>query len=112
MLRRLAFFEGAIKPGRDADFDLYVNQKLVPLWTKFPGALRVEVMREIEAEDGSHRYPMVLAVTYHDRAAIERALASPVRSESREVTRGLHQYFDGRIFHVIYDLGDHATGES
>ena len=110
MLKRFAFFEGAIRPGCEAAFDAYVNERLVPLWTRFPGATRVEILRESEAEEGSHRYPMALAVTYPDRAAMERALASPVRSESREVTKGLHDYFDGRIFHVVYDLADHPAG--
>lgn len=108
MFKRLAFFEGAIRPGCEAGFDAYVKQRLVPLWTRFPRALRVEVLREVEAEDGSHRYPMVLCIAYPDRKAIEDALASPVRSESREVTKGLFEFFDGRIFHVVYEVGDHA----
>ena len=111
MLKRLAFFEGAIRPGREAAFDAYVNQRLVPLWTRFPRALKVEVLREAEAEDGSHRYPMVLCTTYPDRAAIDEALASPVRYESREVTKGLFEFFEGRIFHVIYKVDDHAPNQ-
>jgi hypothetical protein len=47
MFKRLAFFEGAIRPGREAAFDAYVNERLVPLWTRFPKALRVEVLREV-----------------------------------------------------------------
>ncbi len=108
MFKRLAFFEGAIRSGREAAFDAYVNERLVPLWTRFPKALRVEVLREVEAEDGSHRYPMVLSIAYPDRGAIAEALASPVRSESREVTKGLLEFFEGRIFHVVYEVGDHA----
>ena len=107
MMKRLAFFEGAIRPGRAAEFDAYVTDRLVPLWTQFPGAARVEVLREVEAEDGSHRYPMVLEITYPNRAAIENALASPVRAQSREVTKGLLEFFDGRIFHVVYRLAAH-----
>ena len=102
MIKRFAFFEGAIKPGCETAFDAYVNEKLVPLWTRFPGALRVEVLREVEAEDGSHRYPMALATTYPDKAAIATALASPVRYESREVisptTRRREEVFVQCIF--------------
>jgi len=108
MLKRHAFFEGAILPGCERAFEAYVNEKLVPLWTKFPGALNVEVLREVEAEDGSHRYPMVLAITYPDLPAIANALASPVRMQSREATRGLNEFFEGRIFHVVYRFEDHA----
>ena len=107
MFKRHAFFEGAIRQGCEAAFDAYVNDKLVPLWSKFPKALKVEVLREVEAEEGSHRYPMVLAITYPDLTAIAEALASPVRMESREVTKGLYDYFEGRIFHVVYECVDH-----
>jgi len=108
MLKRHAFFEGAIRPGCETAFEAYVNEMLVPLWTRFPGALNVEVLREVEAEDGSHRYPMVLAITYPDLPAIAKALASPIRLESREVTKGLNEFFEGRIFHVVYRFEDHA----
>lgn len=108
MFKRLALFEGAIRSGREAEFDAYVNDRLAPLWRRFPNALRVEVLREVEAEDGSHRYPMVLEIAYPDRAAIAEALASPVRAESREVTQGLFEFFAGRIFHVVYELEDHV----
>ena len=109
MLKRLAFFEGAIKPGCEAAFDAYVNERLIPLWTRFPGALGVEILREVEADDGAHRYPMVLAVGYPDAAAIAVALDSPVRTESREVTKGLSEFFEGRIFHVVFGLATHRT---
>jgi hypothetical protein len=108
MFRRLAFFEGSIAHGREADFDAYINERLVPLWTRFPGAIAVETLREVEAEDGAHRYPLILHITYRSRTAIEEALASDVRLESREVTKGLLAMFEGRVFHVVYALESHA----
>jgi len=109
MYKRLAFFEGAIAHGREAEFDAYIKDRLVPLWTQFPGATRVETLREVEAEDGSHRYPLVLQTTYPTRGAIEKALASKVRLESREMTKGLLAMFEGRVFHVVYELNDYAA---
>lgn len=108
MFKRVAFFEGSIAVGREAEFDAYVNSRLVPLWKQFPGALSVETLREVEAEDGSHRYPLVLQITYPTRAAIEEALASKVRLESREVTKGLFAMFEGRVFHVVYGARDQS----
>ena len=109
MFKRLAFFEGAIAHSREAEFDAYVRERLVPLWTQFPGAIRVEILREVEAEDGAHRYPLVLQTTYATRGAIEEALASKVRLEGREMTKGLLAMFEGRVFHVVYALDDHAA---
>ena len=109
MFKRIAFFEGFIAQGREVEFDEYINERLVPLWTQFPGATRVEILREVEAEDGSHRYPLVLQTTYPDREAMENALASRVRFESREMTKGLLAMFLGRVFHVVYELKDFVT---
>lgn len=109
MFRRLAFFEGRILPGCEAAFDAYIVEQLVPLWTQFPTATVVEILREVEAEDGSHRYPLVLQLTYPSREGIDEALASPVRYESREVTKGLLKMFEGRVFHVIYKLSSYPT---
>ncbi|HKN26845.1 MAG TPA: hypothetical protein VJY34_02765 [Roseiarcus sp.] len=97
MFKRLAFFEGVVRSGREAEFDAYVNDKLLPLWRRFPNAVRVEVLREVAPEDGSHRYPMVLEIVYPDRAAIAEALASRMRAESREATKRLFEF---------YELGD------
>ena len=61
-------------------------------------------MREVEADDGAARYPLVLLITYPSRAALDEALASPLRAQSREVTRGPDAFFEGRIFHAIYQI--------
>jgi hypothetical protein len=103
MLIRLAFFEGHIRSGREADFDRYVRETLLPIWRQTPNALRVEVLREVEADDGAHRFPMILQIAYPDRRALDEALASPVRARGREATRGLNEFFDGRIFHAVYE---------
>jgi hypothetical protein len=104
MVIRCAFFEGKIHSGREAEFDTFVQERLVPLWTRFPGALKVRILREIEAEDGSHRFPMILQTTYPSHEAIGIALRSPERFASRDLTKVLLQMFEGRVFHVIYDL--------
>ena len=102
MFVRCAFFEGRIKSGQEAAFFRFVEQRLLPLWRQFPHVTRVEILREVEAEEGAHRYPMVLQTVYPSRQAIADALNSPVRTESRALTQDLLLMFDGRIFHTIY----------
>lgn len=46
MYIRCAFFEGRVKPGCDDAFASFVKNRLVPLWTKFPGAAEVRVLRQ------------------------------------------------------------------
>ncbi len=103
MLTRLAFFEGEVRPGRAVDFDRYVRETLAPIWRRTPRALSVEIMFEAEADEGARRFPLVLRIAYPDREALDEALASPVRALGRDATRGLSEFFDGRIFHAVFE---------
>jgi hypothetical protein len=109
MFKRYAFFEGRILPGREGEFEAFVTTRLVPLWTRFPTATKVEILREVDADPGAPPYPMVLALTYPSLEGIEEALASPVRQESRETTKELLAMFEGRVFHTVFRLEAHAT---
>jgi hypothetical protein len=106
MYVRCAFFEGKVQDGCEKQFADFVREKLVPLWTKFPGAVEVRVLRQIEADTPAPHYAMVLAIKYPTRAAIEEAMQSDVRAKSRAVTGELVKMFDGRIFHTVFEA-DH-----
>lgn len=108
MYIRCAFFRGRAKPGREAEFTSYVREKLVPLWTRFPGAEEVRVLRQEEADVAEPHFEMVLQVHYPSREAIEAALASDVRHQSREVTKGLLEMYEGDIFHSVFRTDDYA----
>ena len=102
MFIRCAFFNGQVKPGFEAQFTAYVRDRLVPLWTQFPGAEEVRVLRQLETDDERQQHAMVLAIRYPSQAAIDAALASAVRFESREVTKGLLEMFEGSVFHTVF----------
>ena len=106
MFIRCAFFRGQVKPGFETAFTDYVHQKLVPLWTRFPGATEVRVLRQVECDVSDPRLEMVLSIRYPSREAVEAALASDVRYESREVSKGLLEMFDGSVFHTVFDAGE------
>lgn len=106
MYIRYAFFEGHVKPGKDAEFTSFVRDRLVPLWTTFPGAREVRVLRQTDSDTEQPHYAMVLAIRYPDLAAIELAMKSGVRQKSREETQDLVKLFDGRIFHTVFAV-DH-----
>ena len=108
MYIRCAFFEGRVKPGCENAFAAFVKDRLVPLWTKFPGADEVRVLRQKESDTAEPHYAMVLSIRYPSLAAIEEALKSDVRQKSREETAELVKMFEGRIFHTVFE-GPHAT---
>lgn len=108
MFIRCAFFQGNVKPGMEEAFNRYIREKLVPLWTRFPGAQEVRVLRQVESDVANPHFGMVLSVRYPSRESIEIALASAVRLESREVSKDLIAMFDGTVFHTVFSADEYA----
>lgn len=109
MYIRCAFFRGQVKPGQHENFTCFVRDKLVPLWTQFPGAEEVRVLRQVESDAQDPHFEMVLAIRYRSRAALESALASDARAHSREATQELVKMFDGSIFHTLFDAAEYPV---
>ena len=108
MFIRCAFFQGKVKPGSEQAFNNYIRKELVPLWTRFPGAQEVRVLRQVESDVADPHFGMVLSVRYPTRESIEIALASEVRLQSREVSKDLIAMFDGNVFHTVFSADEYA----
>lgn len=107
MITRFALFEGAVKPGQTDAFRAAVLDRLVPLWKQFPGNTDVRVMFSDDRDEGAPEFPLILAITYPDAAAMEGALDSPFRAQSRDVTGEIvAEHFDGRIHHHVTQLNE------
>jgi len=107
MITRYALFEGSVKEGHTMDFRNFVNEKLVPVWKQFAGAQEVRVMFGEERDEGAPEFPLILAITYPDRAAMTRALSSDAREVSKNITGELvDQFFSGRIHHHVTEAQD------
>ncbi len=105
MITRFALFEGSVKAGQTQAFRDAVLDRLVPLWTQFPGNSDVRVMFGEERDPGAPEFPLILAISYPDRTAMDKALDSPARFKSKEVTGEIvDAYFDGRIHHHVTEL--------
>jgi antibiotic biosynthesis monooxygenase (ABM) superfamily enzyme len=109
MFIRCAFFEGRVKPGCEDAFAAFVETRLVPLWTKFPGATEVRVLRQQSSDTDEPHYAMVLAIAYPTLSDIEEAMKSGVRNQSREETKDLVKLFEGRIFHTVFDAAHNVS---
>jgi hypothetical protein len=108
MFIRCAFFQGKVKSGMEQAFNNYIRKELVPLWTRFPGAQEVRVLRQVESDVADPHFGMVLSVRYPTRESIEIALASEVRLQSREVSKDLIAMFDGNVFHTVFSADEYA----
>lgn len=110
MIIRYAFFEGEIHHGQEQAFRQFVKERLVPLWTKFPGAEEVRVLDGSERDEGAPAYAMALAIRYPDMTACNKALQSDVRRQSREVTGELLKMFTGRVHHHVFEAQEYPLG--
>lgn len=110
MITRYALFEGSVKDGHTDDFRAAVKDQLVPLWRQFSGAQEVRVMFSEERDEGAPEFPLILAISYPDRAAMEQALQTPARAQSREVTGQIvEKYFKGRIHHHVTEANAYSV---
>lgn len=109
MITRYALFEGKVHDGQTAAFRDAILTEVLPKWKAFPGALAVRVSFAESRDDGAPEYPLILAISYPDLAAVDHALASPVRAESRAATEAvLARFFTGRIHHHVTTAHDHV----
>ena len=108
MIVRYALFEGEIHSGCERAFRQFVEERLVPLWTSFPGAEKISVHFGTARDDGAPPYAMALAIRYPDIESCDRALQSDARFRSREVTRELLTMFTGKVHHHVFECRDYA----
>ena len=101
MLTRTAIFEGRIKPGCEERFFTHIREVLAPLWERFPHALNVRWLRARQLDPEAPPIVMIQQIDYPSRAALEEALASPIRQQARAVTLELMELFEGRFYHIV-----------
>ena len=102
MITRFALFEGTIADGQVEAFRAAVRTRLVPLWSQFPGATDIQVSFGLSRDSGAPEFPLVLAISYPDEAAMSAALESDARHQSKDVTGEIvAAFFDGRIHHHV-----------
>ncbi|MEM9031411.1 MAG: hypothetical protein AAGB18_02100 [Pseudomonadota bacterium] len=102
MITRFALFEGSVKTGKETAFRNAVIERLVPLWTQFPGHTDVRVMFGDARDEGAPEFPLILAISYPDKEVMEAALDSPARHRSKDVTGEIvAEFFVGRIHHHV-----------
>jgi hypothetical protein len=110
MITRFALFEGQVNSGETEAFRAAVLAEVLPHWKAFPGVLAVRVCFANERDEGAPELPLVLAISYPDREAVDVALASPERASAKAATESvLARFFSGRIHHHITEAHDHVS---
>jgi hypothetical protein len=113
MITRFALFEGQINPGQVDAFRQAVLKDVLPHWKSFPGVLAVRVCFSNECDEGAPEMPLILAISYPDRVAVDVALASPERALAKAATEAvLERFFRGRVYHHITEANDHLVSRA
>ncbi len=108
MMTRFALFEGHVKPDESEAFRAAILAEVLPHWKAFPGVLAVRVCFANERDEGAPEIPLILAISYPDRAAVDVALASPQRALAKAATEAiLDRFFRGRVHHHITEAHEH-----
>lgn len=109
MFIRCAFFKGKVKDGYQEKFDHYIDTVLMDTWRAFPGAREVRVLRELESDNPEIPLELVISIKFDSLDAIEYALNSPERNDSREKSKQLIDMFDGDVFHTVFKADQLTT---
>jgi len=105
VITRYAVFSGELRTGKESQMRAYVNNVLTPLWRQFTGAHEVRVLFQVEQDPEGPTIPLVLAISYANKVAMQRALESPARYKSRDLPPDFYkQYFESiNLFHYVMD---------
>ncbi|MBN8817237.1 MAG: hypothetical protein J0I80_00795 [Sphingomonas sp.] len=105
MITRTAIFEGRFSGDNEARFFAGVEERLAPLWRKFPHAVDVRWFRMDTADADARPIVMIQQIDYPSHEALAEAVASPIRDQSRAVTLDLMTLLDGSFYHFISEGG-------
>ncbi len=105
MITRYAMFGGTVKEGKEAEMRAWVSENLTPLWRKFACAEEVRVLYGIDQDPDGPVIPLILAITYADRAAMEIGVNSPARHAAKARLPELYEQFYDKVdlWHYLMD---------
>ena len=106
MITRTAIFEGRIREGYEERFFAEIKSRLAPLWRRFPHASNIRLLRVAVLDADAAPIVMIQQIDYPSMAALDEAMASPIRAEARAATLALMEMFEGRFYHVLSDAND------
>jgi len=105
MITRYAIFGGKVKPGKDNEMRAWVTEHLTPLWRRFACAEEVRVLYGVEQDANGPTIPLILAITYANKEAMEKGISSPARYEARDLLPELYERFYDKVelWHYVMD---------
>jgi len=104
MFVRSGYLIGDVSPEHKAGFDAKLTGDLLPRIKALPGVRSARILFSKTFEDGAPNIYAVFDITYENRAAMERALASPERTAIRASFAEILPHFTGVVTHINSDV--------
>lgn len=104
MLVRHAFFEGTVAPEDQARFESIVRERIAPGMQRFPRIRRLVYHWGREFEDDDRRFHLVIEHAYDSMQDMAAAITSAPRREIQEPLEEMLALFDGKVFHVNFEM--------
>ena len=102
MYTRSAIFEGSILPGKEAEFEQAVTERLLPAWRQMLHAQDVRLYWPERQDDDTPQIFLVQEIDYPSLEAIDEALSSSRRETAAEAHKSVMHLYEGRHYHFVY----------
>jgi uncharacterized protein (TIGR02118 family) len=104
MIIRSAILEGTVAESEQARFDVHMREAVVPAIATYPGIRKVALRRLAEKDEAAPAIYMIFDLYFDSIEAMNAALASETRQAVRErISEGMST-FQGRVYHVVFDV--------
>ena len=104
MYLRCAHFEGYVAATDQARFESVVREQIVPQMLRFPRIRSLRLLWGREQETSDRSIYFVVEHGYDSLEDIQVAITSDVRAGMQSAIDELVSLFDGRIYHVNYEI--------
>ncbi len=106
MIVRCAYFEGHVEASDSARFEALICEQIVPTIASYPRIRNLRVLWGREYELDERSIYLLIEHTYDSLDDLNCALASDVRRLMLPTLAAVQQLFDGRIYHVNYEVDE------
>ncbi|SFJ59237.1 EthD family reductase [Aerobium aerolatum] len=104
MIIRSALLEGTVAVASQPEFDRHMRETVVREIMTYPGIRRVVLRKLVQADEGANAAYMQFDLYFDSIAAMDEALASPVRQAVQTRIKAGMGPFSGRVTHVVSEV--------
>jgi hypothetical protein len=111
MIVRYGFYEGQVRPDRQAEFDTHFRDVVIPGLARMPGILSVRLLRGIASGSIQPRFHHVIELTCRDEDALVEAMLSEQRRALQTGPWEMMDFYQGATPHANFTVAMTLEGQ-